>query len=360
MNAAVTFPELSFRRQTPTGFKADLRCLLQARTIVMEAESMGIAWRIIPFSPILAFTYNNVVRYVRNGSAPTNGVVGHHVCAEKYLTRVLLMDNAIPVPKGFVVMRQDTLEDRTKIFDALQKPLVVKPGFGTDGNGVKMGITTKEAMHAWIDHLLATIERDTSFRRGMVMVEETVIGNEYRIIATRDHVVAVMNRQPASVVGDGKKTIQELIAEKNKDPMRNINETLYPHITMDADMREVLADQQLNEQYVPDAGQKVQLRRISNIMAGGDAVDMTDAIHPSVAEIAVRVCRAIPDMSLVGIDYMTTDITKDQQFEQHAVIEVNSAPEYTMHDYPMIGKKRGVAREILKMMFPEWTEHTPE
>lgn len=89
-------------------------------------------------------------------------------------------------------------------------------------------------------------------------------------------------------------------------------------------------------------------------MAGGDAVDVTDSIHPSVAEIALRVIRALPGMALVGIDFMTTDITKDQQSEQYGVIEVNSTPGYAMHDLPMVGKKRFVARTILEMMFPEW------
>ncbi len=351
---------LRFDRNFPGASKPEDEISPQVQDIVLEAEEMGIAWEVVPFSTIVKFTYNGHVEFSYNGSTSTNRTPGPRICGDKQLTRALLIAGGIPISQGFAVIQQDTAFDREKIFLALRKPLVVKPGFGTHGSGVKMGIATLDEMNTWIDHLFSTVERGNELERGTVLIEETVIGQEYRIIATKEKTLAVMNRQPASVVGDGVHTIEQLIAEKNTDPMRNISPTLYPHITIDEDMRAVLATQQLATNSTPAQGQKIILRTVSNIMAGGDAVDMTDEIHPSVADIAVRVCRAIPGMALVGIDYMTTDITKDQQFEHHAVIEVNSAPEYTMHDYPMIGKKRGVAREILKMMFPEWTEQNPE
>ena len=164
-----------------------------------------------------------------------------------------------------------------------------------------------------------------------------------------------MYRQPASVTGDGQHSISQLIEIKNQDPMRNISADLYPHITIDVDMKSVLAQQSLTVDSVPQPDQVITLRNVSNIMAGGDAFDLTDEIHPSVAQIAVKAVRALAGMKMVGIDFMTTDITADQATQTCSIIEINSTPGFAMHDYPMNGKKREVAATVLKMMFPEIT-----
>lgn len=356
MTQPIQLPQLPFHRQTPDGYKNDLELSPQAQVLVMEAEEMGIQWEVVPFTIVVKYTYNGHSEFVRHGVASTNRVPGPYICDDKYLTRAMLADAGLPIPKGYSIMHADTPEDRAKIFEALEKPLVVKPAYGTHGTGVKMGITTLEQMNAWTDHLFATVEKNTDTRAGMVLVEETSLGKEYRVLATRDKLVAVMHRRPASVTGDGVQTVEQLIAQKNQDPMRNISSTLYPQLSFDDDMMENLSAQSLNLASVPAKDQVVYLRTISNIMAGGDAVDVTDEVHPSVAEIAMRVAQTIPGMTLVGLDYITTNIQNDQQQEQHAIIEVNRSPEYAMHDLPMYGKKRGVGRTILQMLFPEWHE----
>ena len=45
-------------------------------------------------------------------------------------------------------------------------------------------------------------------------------GKEYRFLVMGDQVVGVLHRVPANVVGDGVHTIEQLVHEKNKDPLR--------------------------------------------------------------------------------------------------------------------------------------------
>lgn len=264
----------------------------------------------------------------------------------------MLQRAGLPITKGFTLRFSDTPEYRQEVFNALQKPLVVKPASSTQGDGVKLNIQTLDEMNAHVDYLFNTISAKTLLDPGIVLVEESAAGDEYRIVVTKEGVLAVMNRKPASVTGDGQHSIQQLIDIKNLDELRNISDIMYPHIAPDDEMKEILAEQNLTLDSVPAADQRIQLRRISNIMAGGDAYDITDDVHPSVLDIGKRTIEAIPGMTFVGLDYISADITADQSSVPCAVIEVNSAPGYAMHDYPMFGKNRHIAFYVLQLLFP--------
>ncbi|PJH64136.1 hypothetical protein, partial [Salmonella enterica] len=56
-----------------------------------------------------------------------------------------------------------------------------------------------------------------------VLVEDYIEGTEYRFFILDGKTQAVLLRVPANVVGDGKKTINQLIDEKNEDLLRGEN-----------------------------------------------------------------------------------------------------------------------------------------
>lgn len=350
---SLTIPDICFLRSTPLGLKNGPQLDTETKFIIMEAEKLGMTWRLIPDSDVTCLTLNGHTEYLRNGAPSTNRSPGSRICAKKHLTRAMLIDAGVPVTKGFAIHVADTQEYRRAVFTALQKPLVVKPANSTHGEGVKLNITSLEEFNDQVNYLFDNVEHTTSLGEGVVLAEEQAVGKEYRIIATHEKVLAVMHREPASVTGNGLHTVKELIDQKNKAEIRNISEDIYPHIILDDDMLSVLQEQHMDFGTVPENDKKVWLRKISNIMAGGDAYDMTDEIHPSVSEVILKTMRSLPGMTFAGIDFMTTDITADQASQQCAVIEVNSAPEYAMHDLPMYGKKRNVAIAVLELMFPE-------
>jgi cyanophycin synthetase len=349
---AYNLPKYTYPRRTPSGKTEMMQYSNETQQILYEAEQLGITWSSIPDVDLVRLTYKDHTECIRRGPS-TNHVPGPAICSNKAITRAVLQDANLPVAKGFTILNTDTDAYIQEVFDALQKPLVAKPSNGTHGNGVKLNITNFEELRDWARHILQPSTKDFGPDSTAVVVEEMGKGEEYRIIVTRDRVLAVMNRQPASVVGDGMKTIQQLIDEKNTDPMRNISELLYPHIKPDEDMMRILQKMRYTLETIPKKDEKVVLREVSNIMAGGDAFDVTDDIHPSVADIAVKIALAIPGMTLLGVDFMTTDIHADQASTPHMIVEVNSAPEFDMHDIPMNGQKRDVAKTMLLMMFPE-------
>lgn len=346
-------PDISFFRKSFSGETTDSKADTETRLLVAEAQRLGFLWRVVPNSDVIELSYKGHLEYLRRRTPSSNRSPGTRICSDKNLTRSFLEEANLPTNKGYAIRNSDSEDYRASLFKSLQKPVVVKPAHGTHGACVKIGVENLENYLHDVKELFETIEQDKELERGSVAVEEMFQGTEYRIIATRERVVAIMYRKPASIVGDGQHTVTQLIKKKNTDPMRNLSQDMYPHITIDKDMMAILSDQGYDEESVPDEGHQVWLRRVSNIMAGGDAYDATDEAHESVKEIAMKTIQAIPGLTFGGIDFMTKDIKVDQNDDGCAIIEVNSAPEFAMHDFPMHGKKRGVAIEVLSLMFPE-------
>ena len=59
-------------------------------------------------------------------------------------------------------------------------------------------------------------------RRGVVVVESFIAGNDYRVLVVGGRMVAVAQRVPAHVIGDGEHTVRELVEITNQDPRRGI------------------------------------------------------------------------------------------------------------------------------------------
>src|SRR5215468_1930986 len=102
---------------------------------------------------------------------------------------------------------------------------------------------------------------------------------------------------------------------------------------------------------VPAAGEIVYLRATGNLSTGGTAIDLTDVIHPDNREMATRAAAAI-GLDVIGIDFITLDISKSYREVGGGICEVNAAPGFRMHVAPTEGKPRDVAGPVMEMLFP--------
>jgi cyanophycin synthetase len=98
----------------------------------------------------------------------------------------------------------------------------------------------------------------------------------------------------------------------------------------------------------------VFLRGTGNLSTGGTAIDLTDLTHPDNREMASRAARAI-GLDVVGIDFITPDVTKSFREVGGGICEVNAAPGFRMHVSPTEGKPRDVGRLVIDMLFPAGT-----
>jgi cyanophycin synthetase len=130
---------------------------------------------------------------------------------------------------------------------------------------------------------------------------------------------------PLHVIGDGKRTVAELLEIRNQNLCEaDVAAGLYP-VEVGDDVLRMLARHGLSPEARPAAGYSLQLRSIANMAAGGTLHDCTEDTHPDNREMAESIARGF-QLDAVGIDFMTRDISKSWRESDCAVIEVNTTP----------------------------------
>jgi glutamate--cysteine ligase len=342
-----------YSRLKVSGWEKEEQITLSTQLILKAADKFGVQWKVLPGTKIIELLYQGITKYFRYQISSETTDIGFYTCLDKSVTNSLLREAGIQVPRGFDLTRRDPESYWLEVFDALQKPLVVKPSYGNQGNGITMGIKEKAAYIEAVKKSFAFLNDP----KAGVMVEETVAGSEYRILVTREKVIGILSRVPANVVGDGQKTVRQLIEEKNSDPRRGTEDTFALFkIQLDEDVLGNIAEQGLTLESVLPEEKQLFVRKVSNIAKGGDSIDMTEVAHPSVSEIAVKAIRALPGLDFAGVDFMTQDITKPQESGTYTIIEVNSSPGFCIQEFPYLGTPRHGAEEFLYLSFPSLKE----
>ena len=268
-----------------------------------------------------------------------------HIAVEtvgnKALTKSLLLQAGLPAPHGALVR---TADEAVSAASRLKPPLVTKPLDGNHGRGVNLGLATPEQVRWGFEQAIRHGRR--------VVVEEMAAGRDYRILVVDGEVVAVAERTPAVVMGDGARTIAELIEAANQDPRRGDgHERAMTRIKVDDHVREMLSRAEVSLDSVPESGREIQLCATANLSTGGSAIDRTDEIHPDNAEI-MRQAVAVVGLDVAGVDLVTPDISLPIRETGGAIVEINAAPGLRMHLQPSEGRPRDVARPIIASLFP--------
>jgi L-alanine-DL-glutamate epimerase-like enolase superfamily enzyme len=174
------------------------------------------------------------------------GTPAHRATVDKELTRRLLQASGVPVPQG-ASFSAATTEKAVRYAASLGTPVVVKPKNGIHGTGVSTDLRTEEDVRTAIASLA-----DTKFANQPFVVETYIPGDDYRLLVVGDQVVSVVLKKPASVIGDGRSSVVDLVIEKNKERLEN------PHtrsclLGFDAAARHWLQRQELTPDSVPAA-----------------------------------------------------------------------------------------------------------
>lgn len=314
-------------------------------TIVKEAEARGIPWMSLSARALVQFGYGINLKRLQATLSGNTSILGVELASDKESTKQILREAGVPVPRGTVINYLNDLEDAIK--DLGGYPIVIKPLDGNHGRGITIDITTWEQAEAGYD---AAKEVSKS-----VIVERYYQGRDHRVLVVNGKVVAVSERVPAHVVGNGKSTIAQLIEETNQDPNRGEgHDNILTKITLDRTSWQLLERQGYTLETVVEAGKICYLRATANLSTGGIAVDRTDDIHPENLWLAQRVAKII-GLDIAGIDVVTPDISKPLREMDGVIVEVNAAPGFRMHVAPSQGIARNVAAPVLDMLFPPGT-----
>jgi len=310
--------------------------------IIKEAEKRGIPWMPLAARFLIQLGYGANQKRMQATMSDRTGILGVELACDKEATKRILAANGVPVPRGTVINFLDDLEEA--IAHVGGYPIVIKPLDGNHGRGITIDIRTwAEAEGAY--ELARQVSRS-------IIVERYYVGRDHRVLVVDGKVIAVAERVPAHVIGDGKSTILELIEETNQDPNRGEgHDNVLTKIELDRTSYQLLDRQGYTVNSILPKEKICYLRSTANLSTGGIALDRTDEIHPETVWLAQRVVKII-GLDIGGLDIVTTDIGRPLREVDGVIVEVNAAPGFRMHVAPSKGTSRNVAGAVMDMLFP--------
>ena len=307
---------------TPS-FEADLELIIaicererlgvSTAAIAAAARQRGIPVRRVAGLSLLRLGYGCHRQLVWAALTSQTSAVGVDLAADKQLTKQLLAEAGIPVAEG--VTARSPLEAAAALAE-IGGPVVIKPLGGSQGANLTVGVrTAAEAAAAYGKASAVASVRgrgvavsEASAVSEAVLVEALVPGTDYRVLVIDGQIAAAAQLRPAAVTGDGVHTIGQLVEAANTDPRRGVGHSReLTKIKLDADALSHLDALGLDDHSVPAAGQVVTLRRNANLSTGGTSKDVTDLVHPEVAEVCRRAA-AVSGLDVCGIDLRLADI----------------------------------------------------
>lgn len=261
------------------------------------------------------------------------------ICDDKVRTKQLLNQHRINVPTGKRFNNQTNPNEILNYAKEINYPVVLKPTNASGGKGVFVNITNEEDL---LD-ALSYITKKLLYKH--FIIEKHIEGREVRVYVLADKVLSAINRKPAHIIGNGEKSISELIEKKNK--LRKRTPTLYYRpIKIDAKLKERIQKVGYSMDDVPRNNEVIYLRDTSNISTGGEPFEVTDLLTDSQKEAAVNAIEAIPGLVHGGVDMIVND-------NNYAILEVNAKPGLGSHLFPLGGKAIDIPKYLVDHYFPE-------
>ncbi len=314
--------------------------------IIEEAVSRDIPYFRLNSASLVQLGQGVHQQRIRATMTSRTGALAVDIASDKDLTGTLLASAGLPVPK------QETVRTVQGAVEAAQRigfPVVLKPLDGNHGRGVCLDLQSVEDVEKAYD-----VAKPES-RRGTLIVESFVTGRDYRCLIVGGHMVAIAERVPAHVIGDGEHTVAQLVETTNADPRRGVgHEKVLTKIKVDAAAQAVLADAGWSLESVPPVGEMVKLALTGNMSTGGISIDRTFDAHPDNVEIAEEAARMV-GLDVAGIDFIAPDIASPVRETGGAICEVNAAPGFRMHTHPTVGVPQFVAKPVVDLLFPPGT-----
>jgi D-alanine-D-alanine ligase-like ATP-grasp enzyme len=282
-------------------------------TIIIEPE-----WRVVG-----QITFKSGRRrYFRGSTLDLNPVGASDIAKDKDYATYFMKRMGYPVVPGRTFFSDQfarRIRSRRNVDAAYRYarkmgfPVVVKPNSGSQGVGMAKVYTKRELYSAM---------RFIFHKDRVALVQIPLAGKDYRVVVLDDKVISAYERIPLNLVGDGQRTIKQLLSKKQRHFVSTGRDT----IVRSEDDRIVrnLKRQKLNLRSVIPKGQRIFLLDNANLSTGGDSVDVTKRMHPDFRRIAVRLT-ADMGLRLCGVDIIV-DGDISERPKHYWVLEVNAAP----------------------------------
>ena len=299
-----------------------------ARIIVDEAHRRGIEVQVQDAEAgIFSLTQGGRRIRCRESLCDLTSAVSMTLCQDKRLTHRALERAGLKQPQ----QRLAASAADNAAFLAEHGALVVKPVDGEQGQGVAVNLTRAEEVEAAIEHARQF--------DGRVLLESYHPGQDLRVLVIGYEVVAAAVRHPATVIGDGRHSIRQLIeAQSRRRQAATGGESRIP---LDGETERTLQAAGFGYDDVLPEGRRLAVRGTANLHTGGTLEDVTDRLHPSLREAAIRAARTL-EIPVTGLDLLVPDV----EGEDYVIIEANERPGLANHE------PQPTAERFLDLLFP--------
>lgn len=302
---------------------------IYATIITDEARRRGIAVDIEDAEAgLFRLSLGGRAIHCRESLSDLTSAVAMSRCDDKALTHRLLAAGGLDVP------RQETVASEAEAVAFLNRHgrVVIKPARGEQGTGVAVDLRSEHSVAAAFRQARDLCER--------VLAEEFVSGEDLRIIVIAGEVVAAAIRKPASIVGDGTHSIMSLIDKQSR--RRSTATKGESRIPLDAETERCVRQAGHSMHNVLSDGELLVVRKTANLHTGGTIHDVTQQLHPRLAEAAAKGAGVL-DMPVVGFDMIVTAPDKPE----YRFIEANERPGLANHE------PAPTAEKFIDLLFPQ-------
>ena len=310
------------------------RCGEDAMHFALAASALGIPL-VSTATGFLEIGHGCARRVLSNSllstPAPTAGLA-----SDKLASYLVLHRAGLPVPATQIVNTEAELEAAAA---EIGWPLVVKPLDQSCQQGVTTDVADQISLQAAF-----LVARNVS--KSSVLVQEQVLGQEFRLTAIGPNQAFARALNVAFVEGDGSSTVAQLVLRSNANPLIGGHPGAIAHgIALDSVAMAELASQELSVESIPMAGQKVRLSRQPFRSVGGITTDVTTSIHPSYFELLQRAAHVL-QLDVIGIDLITADPARPWWEVGAKILECNPRPGIIQHEFP--GQAVGIHASALR------------
>ncbi len=354
------------------GVKPGKTTLSRAKVLWEEAEKRGLEMREVRVFDRAVDTY--IVRKPIPGSykkkiilfswLPRPKNVNQAALAtmdDKWIFKKTCLKNELPVPQGGFAR---TFEEAKKIFDRIEKPVIVKPRLWSRGRHVVTYVRNYDDLrHAF------QIARQLCL---WVIVEEQIIWPVYRGTVINYEISGILSGTQPQVTGDGKSNLLSLIEMKNKNreegiaevtPDEKMNWFLKRQLSFDGRIKLTNADlikpwklsQKKGEEkniihtYIPAKWETVYLSEKIGVSYGWSSAEEFSIAHPDNKALFEKAAKVFRDV-IIGFDFMIPDISRSWKEQRCWFLEANSVPFINLHHTPHAGKPRNIASKVWDMI----------
>ena len=261
---------------------------------------------------------NNQIEIAKYYDKNLNSKDSHYIAKNKNLTSKIYQENNIPVPKYFLITK-DNVEYFYKN-QPLNYPCVLKPTDGSFGRGVNTNIKNKKEFINILDNLINKYDN--------IMYEEQIEGRNYRVFVFQEQVLDVIEKERPYVIGDGINTIQYLINKTNVEKVQN---KLFGTIMKDSDWEYIKSQGEYYPDSILENNKKIFITTVLNLHNGAIPVRIpVSEIPVENIELFKKACKNINAIS-GGIDYVSPDIKIPYYENNGRILEFNSKAGVIIH-----------------------------